>query len=325
MRQWAVGLAALASSLLCIMPAQAADYPNKPIEVIASQGPGGLSDIFMRTVAQELGPALHQSVVVENRTGAGGSIGARACGSAPPDGYTLCILPSEAMLTNPVTHPISGFDPKDKLVPITRLFYLTQVFAVTASLNVKTFDELIKLTKAKPKTMSYMAPSLAKVAFMEHLNKTYGTDFVRIPFKGGGDAVNSMLSGTTPIAIFGIGNLIQLMRAGKIVGLTVDGGGGRSPLAPEIPTFKEVGFAVQTMPTFFGLYAPTGTPKPVIERLYTEVKKLVGRPDFQKKYMETRGLQAVLTPPDQFAKELVQERVEAREVVKASGLYPKVK
>jgi tripartite-type tricarboxylate transporter receptor subunit TctC len=265
------------------------------------------------------------TIVVENHTGAGGSIGARACADSPPDGYTVCILPAEPILINPVIFKSNSFDPKRQLVPITRLFYLTQVFAVNASLGVKSFDELIALTKAKPKTMSYMAPSLAKVSFMEELNRKYGTDFVRIPFKGGGDAVNSMLSGTTPIAIFGIGNLIQLIRAGKIVGLAVDGGEGRSPLAPSIPTFAEAGFTVDVMPSFFGLYAPAGTPKPIIDRLYAEVVKVASKPEFQQKYMISRGLAPVLSTPEKFAADLDKERASALQVIKNSGLYPEIK
>ena len=103
------------------------------------------------------------------------------------------------IVINPIISPITGFDPKLSLVPITKAYLLTQVFAVNASLGVKSFDELAAVARAKPKSLSYMAPSLSKVAFMEEFNNTNGTDFVRVPFKGGGDAVNSMLTGTTPI------------------------------------------------------------------------------------------------------------------------------
>ena len=120
---------------------------------------------------------LGGTMVVEDRMGAGGTIGARACGEAVPDGYTICILPVEAIAINPVINPVSGFDPKKSLMPITKAFYLTQVFAVNGSLNVKSFDELAALTRAKPKTMSYMAPSLSKVAFMQEFNKAFGKDF----------------------------------------------------------------------------------------------------------------------------------------------------
>jgi tripartite-type tricarboxylate transporter receptor subunit TctC len=307
-----------------ISPAVAQDYPNRPIRAIASQGPGGLSDIWMRAVADQMGAALGGTIVVEDRVGAGGTIGARACGESAPDGYTICILPVEAMVINPIINPVTGWDPKKSLTPITKAFYLTQVFAVNASLGVKNFDQLIALTKAKPKTMSYMAPSLSKVAFMEEINKKNGVDFVRVPFKGGGDAVNSMLTGTTPIAIFGIGNLIQFIRNGKILGFAVDGD-KRSPLATDIPTFREVGYKEHLMATFFGIYAPTGTPKPIIDKLNKAIVKVASDPEFQKRNMVARGLAPVLNSPEQFAKELDADRAEGLAVVKASGLYPNVK
>ena len=315
--------ALIASFLLPPAVASADNYPSKPVRAITSQGAGGLSDIFMRGLADQLGPALGQNVVVENRVGAAGTVGARACADAPPDGYTFCILPDTALVYNPITLPTQKFDPKAKLAPITRLYDLTQVFAVTAALKVKTFDELIKYGKAHPKTVSYMAPSLAKVAFMNELNKQHGTDFVRVPFKGGGDAVNSMLSNTTQIAVFGIGNLAALIEAGKIVGIAMDGD-QRNPLAPKIPTFKEAGQPVEGT-TFFGLYAPMGTPKPIIERLYSETKKIVSKPEFQKRFLFGRGLVSVLSSPDEFEKNLVHERAVALRIIKQSGLYPNVK
>jgi len=228
------------------------------------------------------------------------------------------------MAINPIINPVAGWDPKKSLTPITKAFYLTQVFAVNASLGAKNFDQLIALAKAKPKTMNYMAPSLSKVAFMEEINKKNGVDFIRVPFKGGGDAVNSMMTGTTPIAIFGIGNLIQFIRDGKILGFAVDGD-KRSPLAPDIPTFREVGYKEHLMATFFGIYAPTGTPKPLIDKLNKAIVKVASDPEFQKRNMVARGLTPVLNSPEQFAKELDADRAEALAVVKASGLYPNVK
>jgi tripartite-type tricarboxylate transporter receptor subunit TctC len=306
------------------LPAVAQDYPSRTIRAIASQGPGGLSDIFMRALGDEMGPVLGGTVVVEDRMGGAGTIGARACGEAVPDGYTICILPTEPIIINPIIYPTTGFDPKKSLVPITRAFYLTQVFAVNASLGVKSFAELAALARAKPKTLSYMAPSLSKVAFMEDFNKKNRTDFIRVPFKGGGDAVNSMLTGTTPIAMFGIGNLISFIRNGTILGLAVDGD-KRSPLAPDIPTFKEIGYKEHLMATFFGIYAPTGTPKPIIDKLGNAIVKVASNPEFQQKHMISRGLTPVLSSPEQFAKELESDRAEGLAVVKASGIYPDVK
>jgi tripartite-type tricarboxylate transporter receptor subunit TctC len=305
------------------LPAGAQNYPNRPIKAIASQGPGGLSDLFMRALGDQMGPALGTSIVVEDRTGAEGTIGARACADAAPDGYTICILPGETLVINPLIYP-SDFDPFKALAPVARPYYLTQVFAVNASLGVKTFSELAALVKSKPKTFNYMAPSLSKVAFMEQFNKKNGTDIVRVPFKGGGDAVSSMLSGTTQIAIFGIGNLVSFIRDGKVVGLAIDGD-KRAPLAPDIPTFKEVGYTEHIAATFFGIYAPAGTPQPIVDKLNRAIVAVESKPDFQQKFLINRGLTPVLESAEQFAKELPADRAEGLSVVKASGLYPDVK
>ncbi len=323
MHRWA-GALALVALLAPAWPAAAQDYPTKPIRVIASQGAGGLSDVWMRAVADQLGPILGGTIVVEDRAGAAGTIGARACAEAPPDGYTFCIISTEALVTNPVINPVAGFDPMKSLAPVTKAFYLQQVFAVTAELNVKSFDELAALAKAKPKTLNYMSASLTKTAFVEEFKRKHGIDIVRVPFKGGGDAINSMMTNTTQIAIFGIGNLIQLIRAGKIGGLAVDGD-KRSPLAPEIPTFKETGYSQHLAPTFFGVYAPAGTPRPYIDKFQAGVAKVAGTAEFQERHMNSRALTAVLNKPDEFAKQLEQERVEGLEDIKASGLYPNIK
>src|SRR5580704_8635920 len=322
MHRWyrIVALVVLATAPL---PAGAQNYPTRPIKAIASQGPGGLSDLFMRALGDQMGPALGTSIVVEDRTGAEGTIGAKACADAAPDGYTLCILPSETLTINPVIYP-SDFDPWKALAPVARPYYLTQVFAVNASLGVKTFPELAALVKSKPKTFNYMAPALSKVAFMEQFNKNNGTDIVRVPFKGGGDALTSMLNGTAQIAIFGIGNLVGFMRDGKIMGMAIDGD-SRSPLAPEIPTFKEAGYNDHIAATFFGIFAPAGTPQPIIDKLNAAIVKVESNPDFQQKFLTNRGLSPVLISAQQFAKELPADRAEGLAVVKASGLYPDVK
>ena len=300
------------------------NYPNRPIRVIASQGTGGLSDTWMRAVADELGPLLGGSVVIEGRPGAAGNIGARACADAAPDGYTFCILPGETITINPHVLKDTGLDPKKSLTPVTKAFVLIQVFAVNASLGVKNFEELAALAKAKPKTLVYMAPSISKVAFMEEFNKKHGVDFVRVPFKGGGDAINAMMTGTAPIAIFGIGNLRSLMEAGKVLGFAVDSE-QRWPLAPDIPTFREIGYKDHIIPSSFGIYAPTGTPQAIIDRVNKGIGKVAGNPEFQKKHMVSRGLQAVLNSPEEAAKDLEIDRAEAYSAIKASGLYPEVK
>ncbi len=316
--------ALLAAIVLPPSFAAADNYPDRPIRAIASQGPGGLSDVFLRVLADELGPELGGTVVVENRVGAAGSIGARACADAPPDGYTICALNNESMVINPIIFENMNFDPKKSLEHVVRLFYLQHVFAVNASLGVKTFDELAALAKAKPKTMNYITPSLSKVAFMEAFNKKHGVDFVRVPFKGGGDAVNNMMSGVTPVAIFGIGNLINHIRGGKVLGFAVDSD-KRSPLAPDIPTFREHGFTLHTWASSFGIHMPVGTPKPIVDKMNKAIVKIASKPEFQKRHTIDRGLSPVLNSPEEFAKMVEGEIALGRDVVKASGLHPDVK
>jgi tripartite-type tricarboxylate transporter receptor subunit TctC len=322
MRSWYCIVALLA--LTASAPAVADEYPSRPIRAIVPQAPGGLSDVFMRALAEELGPALGQTIVVENKVGAAGSLGAKACADSAPDGYTLCVLNNESMAVNPWILKNVNFDPKKDVTPITRLWNLQQVFAVTAALNVKSFADLAALAKSKPKTMTYLAPSLAKVAFMERFNAKYGVDFVRVPFKGGGDAVNNMMSGITPVAVFGIGNLIQLIREGKVVGLAVDGD-TRSPLASNIPTFKESGFTLDLWSSAYSLLAPAGTPKPILDKVHKAVVKIGSNPEFQNRFIIPRGLTPVFNTPEQFAKLIDAELTIGHDVVKASGLHPDVK
>jgi tripartite-type tricarboxylate transporter receptor subunit TctC len=292
-------LLALAATTL---PAAADDYPSRPIRAIASQGPGGLSDLFMRALGDQMGPALNTSIVVEDRVGAEGTIGAKSCADAAPDGYTICILPGEAIVINPIIQP-SDFDPAQRLTPVARPYYLTQMFAVSASLNIKSFADLAAQAKAKP--FNYMAPSLSKVAFMEGFNKQNGTDIVRIPFKGGGDAVTAMLTGTAQIAIFGIGNLISFIQDGKITGLAIDGD-QRSPLAPEIPTFKEVGYKDHIAATFFGIFAPAGTPKPIVDRLNKELRALIDSPEVRARIASDGG-DPLPSSPEEYAADIQRE------------------
>jgi tripartite-type tricarboxylate transporter receptor subunit TctC len=324
MRLRTLAVALLAATVLPSLPAAAQKYPDRPIRAIASQGPGGLSDVFMRALADQLGPELGGTIVVENRVGANGSIGARTCADAEPDGYTICALNNESMVINPIINKGMNFDPKDKLEHVTRLWYLQHVFAVNASLGAKNFEELAAIAKSKPKTMNYLTPSLSKVAFMEAFNKKYGIDFVRVPFKGGGDAVNNMMSGVTPVAIFGIGNLIPHIRNGKILGFAVDGD-KRSPLAPDIPTFKELGYTVHTWASSYGIHMPKGTPKEIVDKINKAIVKIASDPEFQKKHIIARGLSPVLNSPEEFKKMVFDEAALGRDVIIASGLYPDIK
>ena len=225
----------------------------------------------MRALAEQLGPRSAEPYWW--KTGSRGRIDrARACADPEPDGYTICILNNESMVINPLIFKNQNSDPKTSLSHVTRLFNLQHVFAVNASLNVKTFDEVAALAQSKPKTMNYLTPHPAKVAFMEAFNKKYDIDFVRVPFSGGGDAVNSMMTGTTPVAIFGIGNLIQLIRAGKSSAWRWTATRAHRSL-PRIPTFREAGYSMHVWAVVLRASMCRPAHKPIVDKLNQAIVK----------------------------------------------------
>jgi tripartite-type tricarboxylate transporter receptor subunit TctC len=299
----------------------ALDYPAKPIRVIAASSAGGLSDIFIRAVGDELQKRWGQPLVIENRPGGSFNIATKACVDAPPDGYTICILPNEPLTYNQYLFKNLGFDPAKGLTPITNLFFITQVMAVNASLKAATLNDLAVLSKAKPATLSYSAPSLAHVLFIENFKRETGSDMVRVPFKGGGDAVNGMLSGSTPIVFLGIGNVISFLREGMAVGLVVDSD-KRSPLAPTVPTLHEAGYRGDMTRSYFGLLAPAGMPAAAVAKLQKEIASVIGEPGFVDRHLIQRGLEPVANTPQAFADYIRGDRETAERIVKASGLQP---
>ena len=171
---------------------------------------GGTQDVFMRALGEDLRKRLGQPLVIENRPGGNFNIGARACAEAPPDGYTICMLPNEALVYNKLLFKKIPYDPEKDFAPVTNPFFATQAIVANADLKVKSLAELAALSKAKPKTMSYIAPGLPLWVFMENFKKLTGADMVRVPFRGGGETVNGVLSGTTPVAFSGLSNWASL-------------------------------------------------------------------------------------------------------------------
>ena len=217
------------------MPAaRAEDWPTRPVKAITTTSAGGLSDIFMRALGEELRQKWGQPLIIENRPGGSMNIGTRACAESPPDGYTICITNADAMLYNQFLFKKLPFDPEKSLQPITNAFHLIHMLVVNSQLGVKTVDELVALSKAKAGTLSYLAPGPPLVLYMETLKKEKGADWVRVPFRGGGEAVNAIMSGTTPIALFGEGNVIGNVRAGQMTPLVMMNN-IRSPNFPDVP------------------------------------------------------------------------------------------
>ncbi|MFL6799874.1 MAG: Bug family tripartite tricarboxylate transporter substrate binding protein [Xanthobacteraceae bacterium] len=280
--------------------AQAQSYPSKSIRVIVSSSAGGTSDVFMRVIADELHKRLGQGVIVENRPGGAFNIGARACAEAAPDGYTLCMMSAEPVAFNQFLFKTLPFDPT-AFAPVTQFFFLTQMLVVSSQLNVRTIPELIALSKAKPGTLSYATGAVPTGVFLERWKVAAGIDMVRVPFRGGGEAITALLNGTTPITFFGIANLRELLEAGQLHGLMVDSI-NRSPLYPDIPTIEQATGMTFNGRSWFGLFAPPGTPATIAQRLQAEVAQITARPDFRNKQLIERGLEPVVSTPDEFGR-----------------------
>jgi tripartite-type tricarboxylate transporter receptor subunit TctC len=302
-------------------PALAQDYPTRPIRALTTTSAGGISDIFMRALGDELLKRWGQPIVVENRPGGMQNLGARACSEAPPDGYTICILNAEPIAYNQFLLKNMPFDPEKGVQPVTNLYHLIQTLVVNAQLNVKTIDELIALSKAKPGTLNYVTAAVPLALYMETLKKEKGADWVRVPFKGGGEAVNAVLSGSTPIALIGEGNVIGQIRAGTMTPLVMLNN-IRSPNFPDVPTLAETGYTGPPSRSWYGLFTPAGTPRPIVDKLANAVARIVDDPTFRERHLSARSLVPAINTPEQFAAEIRQDRALAEAVVKAAGLEP---
>lgn len=298
--------------------ARASDYPTRPIRVIVAVGPGGVSDLFMRSLGERLSESLKQPIIVENKPGGGFNIASRTCAEAPPDGYTLCLLPGEPLTYNQFLYKDIGYDPENGFAPITNLFFITQVLAVNSSLGVKNLADLAALSKAKPGTLSYSSPALAQTQFVENFKKKQDADLVWIPFKGGGDAVTNFLSGSVPVVFLGLGNVLSLIEAGKATALVTDGE-KRSALIPDVPTVAETGYTGDMTRSYFGLVAPAKTPRPVIEKLNNAIAAVFKDQDFVRKQLIAKGLDPAISTPEEFAAFLKKDRKAAEKISEAAG------
>ena len=316
-----LSIATLFAFVASLCGAAAQDWPTRPIRVLTTTSPGGISDVFMRALAEKLGPRLGRPIVIENRPGGMQMIGARACQDSAPDGYTICIINADPMIYNQFLIKNISFDPEHGLAPITKLFDLIHVLVVNSDLKVKNVDELVALSKARPGTLSYLTPGAPMVLYMETLKKERGADWVRVPFKGGGEAVNAILSGSTPIGLFGEGNVIGQIRAGTMTPLVMMNN-IHSPNFPDVPTLEETGYHGPPSRGWYGLFAPAGTPRPIVDRLAKEVAAIVADPDFAQKQLKDRSLVGATDTPDEFAKLIADDRKVAEQVVKDAGMGP---
>jgi len=310
--------AALSLAVLAPSPLHAQDYPSRPVKVVVPFSPGGAVDGPMRVIAQELSKRLGQQVIVENKPGAGATIGSELVAKAAPDGYTL-LLASQTNAISATLYPRLAFDPIEDFVPICLIGREPGVLVVHPALPVKTFQEFVAYVKARPGEVDYASSGngSGQHLFAALLASMTGLKMNHIPYKGSGQATTDLLGGQVPVSIPGTAGMVGHIKAGKLRALAVTGA-RRSPQLPDVPTVMESGVPGYEAYVWMGLLAPKGTPAPIVEKVHRDLLQALATPEV-KAYMATAGIEIVGSTPAEFGRFFRAEKDQWARVIRETG------
>ena len=321
------GIAGRALSLLAAAlmfaagTAMAQQYPTRTIKLIVPYPPGGATDVIGRVIAQRLSTALGQQVIVDNRGGAGGNIGAEAVAKEKPDGYTLLMgaLTSHSIMATLEKDTIR-YDLSKDLVPVAVVGLVPLVWVVTPTLPVKTLKELVDYAKANPGKLTYASSGAGAPQRMcaELFRLKIGADMIHVPYKGSGPAMTDLVGGQVLTMCETVPASLQLIKGGKLRALAVTTPQRISQL-PDVPTAAEAGMTGIEVSSLFGVMAPAGTPPAIIARLNAELQKILANPETQEQMLQ-QGAYAVLMTPEQSAVRLRQEIDQWAKVIKEAKI-----
>ena len=300
--------------------AQAQSYPTKPIHLIVPFPPGGGNDTVARAIAQQLGPDLGQPMVIDNRPGAGGSVGAELAAKAPPDGYTLFLAGVGSHAVNPNVHAKLPYDPVKDFAPITLLASAPSVLVVNPAVPARTIAEFTAYARANPGKLNYAsngAGSAAQLAAAMYETMA-GVRMVHVPYKGIAPAMTDLMGGEVQLMFGTIVALVPHVQAGKLRALAVTSR-KRSPLLPDVPTLAESGLSDYQAGSWYGILAPAGTPREIIERLHGAMVKALKQPDVAKR-LAAEGAEVIGSAPEEFAAHIRSELARVGDVVRAAGI-----
>ncbi|HUP94829.1 MAG TPA: tripartite tricarboxylate transporter substrate binding protein [Burkholderiales bacterium] len=297
-------------------------YPAKTVRIIVPFAPAGSTDITARIIAQKLTDAWRQQVIVDNRAGAGGNIGAELVAKAAPDGYTLLLATTGVMAINHRLYRTLSFDAIRDFAPVTQIGGLPLILIVHPSLPAKSVKELIALAKAKPGQLSYASSGVGGATHMtaEVFRMLAGVDIVHIPYKGSGQAMVDLISGQVPMAFDQITSSLPHVESGKLRALAVTSA-KRFASVPNLPTMAEAGVTGYEAVSWNGIAAPAGTPKEIVVRIQEQIARVLQLPDIKERFFKD-GIEPVGSTPEQFASHIRSERAKWEKVVERAGIKP---
>jgi tripartite-type tricarboxylate transporter receptor subunit TctC len=311
----------LATGALCPwLRARASDWPTKALRIIVPGGPGGVIDIRARWIAQRLAVPLRQSVVVENRPGAGGNVGTEAGARSEPDGHTLTLIHQGTMTVNPHLYARPGYDALADFTPITRLGVGPLLLAVHPSLPVHSVNELIEHANPSSTQLSFGSPGIGTPPHlaMELFKRATGIAAVHVPYKGGGQAASDLVAGHVQFAMESLNVLQQHVNTGRVRPLAITGP-TRVATLPGVPTIAEAGWPQCQFVGWVGLAVPAATPRPIVDRLYQALHEILDSAE-AKEWFGTIGAETGDVPPEAFARDIRAEYAKWGQVVREAGI-----
>ena len=314
------GLAALLLAAIIATAAQAQTYPSRPIRLVVPFPPGGSTDILARALAQKLAEGLAQAVVIDNRPGAGGSIGSEAAAKAAPDGHTLMMGHLGTLAVNPAIYKNLPYDPVKSFAPVSLMAIVPSVLVVNPQVPAASAAELIAYARANPGKLAYGSAGAGSTSHLttEYFKLATGTDILHVPYKGIGPMLTDLISGQLSMGINGAPAVMSHVNSGRLRALAVTGI-ARLPSLPQIPTLDESGVKGFDASGWYGIVVPAGTPREIVMKLNAEIRRIMQTPDLRAR-LDNEGAIPAAGSPEEFSAFIVSEIARWGAVLKRAGI-----